>query len=81
MVSLLTLFSAILYSQEMPCQTDEDCPEGYICQDNYCVHNIFCLGQLYDTYYELSDETCCFFIPGSTGTIKCVFHNYANRPL
>ena len=39
LVSVLTLFSAILYAQEMPCQTDEDCPDGYVCQqpEGVCV--------------------------------------------
>lgn len=69
LISLTTLFSAILYAQEMPCQIDEDCPEGYICQqpEGVCVPALICTDHpepyvpaiCYETILDLPPSIWC----------------------
>ena len=82
LISLSTLFSAILYAQEMPCQTDEDCPDGYICEDGFCIdNNYWCFAERYNIC-DISPNSCCYWtIKGSVKDIKCFYKDVVNKQM
>lgn len=59
LISLSTLFSAILYAQETPCQTDADCPTGMICDSEWWI----CLDPLIVECSSGQSGRCFYIFP------------------